>query len=239
MDYKNADKKVLKENLKNKIHGLLTEGVYDEDMAAQQEVVAPSDSQTPQQQPSVDPVQKAGSLSQIVDYNQFMDVLREVVANSTPRNNTQLRQALLKEFQEMGGEGVKVTKDSVSVRNLFPTQNEIGADDSLGFLFSHPNLVKGNVDMAFSGQPVEINHTPIIVYGNYIIDGHHRWSQVFLLNPNASMTAYKIQGGPGSAEKMLALTQVTIGDMALNNGKIPSSSKSGINILQGNGYAFE
>ena len=40
LDYKNADKKMLKENLKNTIQGLLREGTYDEYYTQQQRSAA-------------------------------------------------------------------------------------------------------------------------------------------------------------------------------------------------------
>ena len=66
MDYKNADAKVLRENLKNKVQGLLREGIYDE--------VAPVQGQ--QVQPAKQEVDK---LAATYDYTQYIGLLNQMI----------------------------------------------------------------------------------------------------------------------------------------------------------------
>lgn len=97
---------------------------------------------------------------------------------------------------------VKVQTGSLGVKFLHPTQQEIDVNNSLAFPLSKkpesiPNILKP------SGA-ITINNSPIIVYKHegsyYIIDGHHRWSQVFLMNPKAKMKIILFSAPKGSDE---------------------------------------
>jgi hypothetical protein len=100
-------------------------------------------------------------------------------------------------LQKVVGDGefakdVTVKKGSLSVKLLHPTQQEIDVNNSLYYpLKKNPAGPPSVLDVLKGGSPFVINNNPIIVYkyaGKYfIIDGHHRWSQIFLLNPNAKM----------------------------------------------------
>ena len=76
-----------------------------------------------------------------------------------------------------------VNDKDFGVAKLIPTQNEIGLDASLKFALSG----KCPVDAYFS-SPALSNLPPIVTYnGTFIIDGHHRWSQVYIMNPDATI----------------------------------------------------
>lgn len=84
-------------------------------------------------------------------------------------------------------------KGSIPVWKLHPTQKEIDIANSLAFPFENKKgTAKGITPILEASSPITINNSPLLVYkhsdGNYyIIDGHHRWSQVALINRKALM----------------------------------------------------
>ena len=87
-------------------------------------------------------------------------------------------------------EKFNVSKASYPVKFLKPTQNEIWAEESLKNILtdqygSLDGFLKGNVSFPDA----------IITYnGKFVLDGHHRWSQVYAANPNAKIQAINIVG---------------------------------------------
>jgi hypothetical protein len=101
---------------------------------------------------------------------------------------------------EDGKLSVTMSDASIPVRDMLPTQSEIGISNSLN------NLVSGTFSMGKDKEGKEktgtVNYAdyfttpalkaagPVFVYkgkgGNYIVDGHHRWSQIYCMNPDAS-----------------------------------------------------
>ena len=87
-------------------------------------------------------------------------------------------------------EKFNVATTSYAVKELKPTQNEIGAEESLKNILtdqygSLDGFLKGNAKF----------RDPIITYnGEFVIDGHHRWSQVYAANPEAKIPAINVIG---------------------------------------------
>jgi len=101
--------------------------------------------------------------------------------------------AVLKAGQSDGqpnDEKFDVAETTIPAKNLKPTQNEIGAEESLKNICtdqygSLDSFLKGNADVG----------GPIITYnGEYVLDGHHRWSQVYAANPEAKLKAINVTG---------------------------------------------
>jgi hypothetical protein len=63
----------------------------------------------------------------------------------------------------------------------------------------------------------------------YVIDGHHRWSQVYAANPNASMENLDIKGNLPPTE----ILKIVHAAIAAKIGEVPSADPKGINILNG------
>jgi len=83
-----------------------------------------------------------------------------------------------------------VESTTITAKDLKPTQNEIGAEESLKNICtdqygSLKSFLEGNADVG----------SPIITYnGEFVLDGHHRWSQVYAANPDAKLKAVNIIG---------------------------------------------
>ena len=119
------------------------------------------------------------------------------------------------------------SEKTIPVVKLLPTQNEIGFDQSVMNLLtdqygSLDSFLKGNADVG----------GPIVTYaGQYIIDGHHRWSQVFAANPFAKMEALDIAEKPGFNHT--DMLKVVHGAIAAQLGQVPASDPEGVNLLTG------
>lgn len=122
-------------------------------------------------------------------------------------------------------EALPYESTSLPVLNLKPTQSEIGFDQSIKNILtdqygSLKSILDGNADVG----------GPIVTYNSqYVIDGHHRWSQVFAANPNAKMQALNIKGKLKPTE-ILKLVHAAI---AIKMGEVPGANPKGINILDG------
>ena len=76
----------------------------------------------------------------------------------------------------------------VPVLRLLPTQNEIDIDASLRFPLSDEKTARTYLQCG--KNPVIVAGKPIVSAGNgrFVIDGHHRWSQVYITNPKCQMS---------------------------------------------------
>jgi hypothetical protein len=138
----------------------------------------------------------------------------------------------------------------VDVRGLVPTQSEIDRNRSLAFPLTFPveyQKLGGNdtgqvetekgrrqISDILNGEAVQIV-LPVVLYEwsgrKYILDGHHRWSQVHALNSAGKIKAIVLTSNrPMSPLRMLAVLQLAIA--AATDG-VPSSSagKKETNLL--------
>jgi len=124
-----------------------------------------------------------------------------------------------------GDEKITYAKGSVAVKGLLPTQSEIGFDQSIANILSDQydslqSILKGTANVG----------GPIVTYnGKYVIDGHHRWSQVYAANPNAKMENLDIKGNLKPTE----ILKIVHAAIAAKIGEVPSADPKGINILNG------
>ena len=113
----------------------------------------------------------------------------------------------------------------MDIRNIHPTQFEVDMEKSLKFpLNERPEMV----DQAFSGKPVIIKGLPLVVAEvdgtNYIIDGHHRWSQIYCINPDAQMIVRVIKSDMfKNADDVLKLVQMQL-FIAKDGGELPQAT---------------
>ena len=102
-------------------------------------------------------------------------------------------------------------------KNLAPIQHEIDLESSLKWVGQHPE----NVPLMLRGGTLEAKHfggVPLVTgHGQYIIDGHHRWSQVYMINPEARLQTINLQiEDPRAA---LRESQIAIAALA---GEVPT-----------------
>jgi len=107
------------------------------------------------------------------------------------------------------------------VHSLYPTQNFIGLENSIGFTVNNPDKAKDSFrKMLMEDRPeIKAGSAIWIFEGKYIIDGHHRWSQVYAFNPNAKVVAVNFKCSEKLQPKQ-ALAAVQ-GVIASVTGKVP------------------
>jgi len=117
----------------------------------------------------------------------------------------------------------------IPVAKLRPTQSEVDIDKSLVYpLDKNP---KGFIDfVTLAGNPYTLG-APIITFnGKYVIDGHHRWSQVYACNDKASIMAIDISLNT-IVDPMDALKAVQAA-IAVQAGKVPQQHVKGSNLFK-------
>jgi len=131
-------------------------------------------------------------------------------------------------------EALSIERSSTPAQSLYATQAEIGFGNSLAdqFInkFSATDAALGN-----SGSPIIMPSEdkpppPILTYnGKWILDGHHRWSQVMMTNP-AGIVAIDNISGPGikSEEDALKVVQLAIASLA---GRVVTRPFKGVNLM--------
>lgn len=154
-------------------------------------------------------------LIQDKDYDETVDFVDEIVKD--PKLKFLLGLGFGGDFSNLK---LKLKKTNIPAKRLIPTQNEIGTDETLKY------LVQGkDIDVCF--EKTTIVKKPIVTFqGTFIIDGHHRWSQIFVTNPDANLVCIDITGNL-SPLSMLKAVQCTIGS---NTGKLIRKDIQGKNL---------
>ena len=121
---------------------------------------------------------------------------------------------------------VATIKMNVPVYDLLPTQNEIDMDKSLGYPLKDAATASKYL---YPTGPISVANNNIITSNNgkYIIDGHHRWSQVYVLNPKAVITALDLDT---IHDPFVALKSTQLG-IGANTGGVPTAQVKGINLI--------
>ena len=124
-------------------------------------------------------------------------------------------------------EKFNVTNASYSAKDLKPTQNEIGAEESLKNILTDQY---GSLDGFLKGNATFPD--PIITYnGRFVLDGHHRWSQVYAANPDAKIQAINVVGKIDPKDILKAVHTA----IAVDSGETKTLSA---NLKAGNLLAF-
>jgi hypothetical protein len=120
-------------------------------------------------------------------------------------------------------EKVSVDRTSIAAASLYATQAEIGFDDSLKDQMTNPSWKPVQKALGLDGTPIIMPSLddpppPILVFdGEFILDGHHRWSQVMMMNPTGIVSIDNITGGGlDSGEDALKAMQFAIATVANN-----------------------
>jgi hypothetical protein len=129
-------------------------------------------------------------------------------------------------------EKVASSTKPVPATKMFPTQAEIGFGNSLDDLVADKYE---QIDNAFN-TPVEMSSpsgkSPILVadIGGEIaiLDGHHRWSLCFMINPDAEMNCDILKGDFDTPEDALKAMQFAI---AAKAGKVKTKGFEGKDLM--------
>ena len=150
-----------------------------------------------------------------------------------------------KEFQSVAGGGtgdgnpkdevVKIERTSVKAIDLVPTQAEIGLSNSLADQMNN-QYKAAETALGLAGTPIIMpsadNPPPAILVfnGKHILDGHHRWSQVAMMNPDG-MVAIDNMTSPAikTNEEALKVMQLAI---AAKAGKVVTKPFEGANLMK-------
>lgn len=134
-------------------------------------------------------------LRSIDNYSTFVDALKKL-------NGKQI-ELFKKEFGNVEAIKPNTSKTGIAVTKLLPTQSEIDWKKSLSY------GLKQDCSYFFK-SPVELG-MPVLTYnGKYIIDGHHRWSQVFMFNPKGQVSCIDFKYQQGSATDVLKDFQAAV-----------------------------
>lgn len=91
--------------------------------------------------------------------------------------------------------------------NLIPTQSQIGLKETLSWLSNKKSIREIIVD----NKANLFNNNRILIANNkWIIDGHHRWSYVHMLNPRAEIPCININLPGAKPEEILKDIQLSI-----------------------------
>jgi hypothetical protein len=120
-----------------------------------------------------------------------------------------------------GDETLTVSKGTpVAAKDLTPTQYDIDMEKSLGDQMKNrwdPPSTETALQKVVT-MPSPGGQIPLLTYNNkYILDGHHRWSQVMMTNPEGMMTVSNLSGDAlQDEEAALKAVQLAIAALAGN-----------------------
>ena len=131
-------------------------------------------------------------------------------------------------------EQVTFRTDSVACLKMFPTQKEIGFDKSVKDILTEQfDAIKTVYSGAGFQMPVQGDPSPISCFEGggkiWILDGHHRWSLAFMINPESkpkcSIMSIKGVDDPKAALKLIQMAIAAKGD------DIPSKKAKGDDLM--------
>lgn len=134
-----------------------------------------------------------------------------------------------KEDGKTEDEAFEYKEVNFDVKTLKPLQNEIDMDNSLLFPLSGKS---DQVESMLKGESVKILG-PVVVYQkdgvDYIVDGHHRWSQVYGINKDGQIQGVRLTcKSRVDPTRVLKAAQIAI---AAIKKEVPSSAAPGVNLL--------
>ena len=124
---------------------------------------------------------------------------------------------------------VKITDETRSVMDLSPTQNEIDFFKSTSFGCALKSSLEGAMGIWGPKQGGSIS-----VAGNLVLDGHHRWSGCFALNPFGTIAVrnFEFPSGVDSDGQKLCALQLAVAAKRSPGQALPSATAGkGTNIM--------
>ena len=163
-------------------------------------------------------------VTKVKNYDEFVSKLGDLAKD--PKIQSFIKSG--KADGSLDDDKINAVSKNILVTELRPTQNEIDVDKSLLYPLTKPEILQNYLEKA----PITIK-APIVTYnGKYIIDGHHRWSQVYSMNSSAVMAAINLEGPEMNPIDILKIVQLSIaGDI----GSVPTAVVKGRNLLKADG----
>ena len=161
----------------------------------------------------------------------FVKLYGEIVGDCSDTQSAACKDPALYSLLTTGGadrglpnSSLTLTSITANVATLIPTQNEIDLTKSLEF----PLQNSAQLERYFAGGIIQPFGNPVVTAdnGTYIVDGHHRWSAIVVINPNTQVTALDLGYVPTPQD---ALKQAQIGVAAVK-GYLPSETVEGVNL---------
>lgn len=166
------------------------------------------------------PIKKLKSVFKTEDYSKYVDKLSEAIQDDKVKEL--LNFIINEELDKM----ITVSSRDIPATDLIPTQNEIDVDKSLKWLIKNGDSITTIYTNANKG--VKLGPLPVVTFNSkYIIDGHHRWSQIYCGNPDAKVSCYDMKANMTPIE-VLKLMQMYI---AASVGEVPIAKVDGKNLL--------
>jgi hypothetical protein len=155
--------------------------------------------------------EESESLSQIeqlksLPYKDFMKKLGEISKSEDFISNIMnMSDEVSKEVIESGYGQIKSAR--LSSDKLVPTQSQIGLKETLSWL-RNVNSIKEIIE---DEEAILFNSNRLLVANEkWILDGHHRWAYVYMLNPKAKIPCININLPGRSPEDILKDIQISL-----------------------------
>jgi len=175
--------------------------------------------------------------------NELIDYLEKLAINTDEELKNLLGWQYV-EFVKILGENIKDEKFRKALRrigekttvktsligkkaiDMIPTQSEIDVDKSLKRPLQSPDDVRKYFT---EKTPIKLSGNSVVTCsnGNYIIDGHHRWSQVYMINPQAELSCLDLTDLKTPFDGLKA-SQLGI---AADLGEVPTKPVKGTNLI--------
>ncbi|MCX2933837.1 hypothetical protein ORI20_26550 [Mycobacterium sp. CVI_P3] len=120
-------------------------------------------------------------------------------------------------------QAITVTPITAAVSSLIPSQNEIDAQKALKNPLQDPDLLS---DYLAGGTVLAKSVILTADGGEYIVDGHHRWGGLYVINPYSQLSSIDLGYVP-NAQEALKETQVAI---VAEQGYLTAEIVSGDNL---------
>lgn len=129
---------------------------------------------------------------------------------------------------ELGDTKFVFSVKNISPKVLRPTQNEIDVDKSIKHALTKPDNLKND----FSKEVIIANMPLVTFRGNYVIDGHHRWAEGAMINPEGKMVCFDYDANISPIQMLKAVQGNIAATLAQREGDqdIPSGKTSGPNL---------
>ena len=121
---------------------------------------------------------------------------------------------------------------SVAVRDLGPTQGFIDLMKSVAFPLGSAESLDKAISSKTTGAPGSIS-----ISGVSILDGHHRWSGVYAITPDGTIST-KDFGFPGGVKQQLAAAQMAVAAIKKGKGQPSEGGAAATDIMGKKGPAI-